>query len=141
MCVLAALQTPACTLKATHNYEADSESYAYVGEAIPAIFGSWDSEALLKRVSPEYLKSTNSEQTKRFFADASAIFGPMKAYHDLKGSATDIYDSTGNPKQITLFTANLDFLKRPATLRLQLSKADDNWQIDGWHVDVRADNS
>ncbi|HEY3931967.1 MAG TPA: hypothetical protein VGM58_06305 [Verrucomicrobiae bacterium] len=110
----------------------DKQSKAYVDRNLPLIFSTWDEQAFLIQVSPEF--TTKKDELDKYFVLFSRKFGNMQSYKGCEGqSYVDISPQHG--KVITaVYTAKVIYGAGPADIKLSLIKHGDKWQIAGFDV-------
>ena len=113
----------------------DSESKAYVDRAVIDVGTKWDTAELLKRASPDLLTHSSPDQLKALFQTLGG-FGALVHYDGSEGQAT-MSASIGSGSTVRAhYDANATFKNGPAHFRIDLSKRDDRWMIDGFFVDI-----
>jgi hypothetical protein len=108
----------------------DASSKAYVEENVPAILSSWSMEELVKRSSPQLLKTIDGkpEQMDQLFRKLSKL-GAMRSLSDVKGDSQVFY-TTKEGKTITAsYTAAATFENGEASLNVRLIQSSGQWQF------------
>ena len=116
----------------------DEESKLYVDSNLPIIINDWNVNELFNRASPELLKVAPKEKIEKLFSVFSDRLGPLREY---KGSSGQVNMSftVNNGKVITaLYIANAIFEKAPATIRFQIIKHKNKWQVLEFRVNSEA---
>ncbi len=115
----------------------DKESRAYADSAIPAIVTGWSEKEVLDRASPEFKKAVTIDQLDRLFRWVSGL-GQLQKCEPAQGQA--IMSATTQSGKVTSgqYTAKATFEKGEASIKLELIKHGDQWQILSFHVDSPA---
>jgi len=119
----------------------DKESKAYADSAIPAIVSTWSEKELLDRASPEFKQSVTTDQLDtidqldrlfrfRWFSD----LGSLQKCEPAQGQTA----FTDGGTLVGHYTAKATFEKGEASIKLELIKHGDQWQIQSFYVDSPA---
>jgi hypothetical protein len=111
----------------------DKEGNAYVDQAVVDVSKNWDSRELLRRASPEYLSRTSPEQLAALFQNFEKL-GHLVHYDGALGQTTMSFFSRDSGLRAH-YEANATFENGRARFRIDLSKHDERWMIDGFFVD------
>ncbi len=112
----------------------DKQSKAYVDSTVPLIVSNWDEQALLSRVSPEFMAATDKQELDKLYA----MFRKLGKLRDYEGSKGQSYMSmsTQNGKSVTAVYKCKSMLEAgPADIKVTLVQHDDKWEIAGFNVD------
>jgi hypothetical protein len=113
----------------------DTEAKTYVDQAVIDVGKNWDKAELLKRASPDLLSQVSPGQITTLFQNLGR-FGPLVHYDGAKGQAV-MSVSTGSGAVVRAhYEANATFQNGPVHFRIDLSKHDERWMIDGFFVDL-----
>ncbi|GEP61659.1 hypothetical protein [Reyranella soli] len=113
----------------------DTESRAFVDNAVSAIAGTWTKQQLLERATPELREKTKPQELTALF-DTLSRLGPLVEYEGATGQATMSY-MTGSGGGISAsYVAKARFRNGGASFRIGLVKRDDQWMINSFYVDL-----
>lgn len=115
----------------------DKESRAYADSAIPAIVPSWSEKELLDRASPEFKKAVTIDELDRLLRWVSNL-GHLQKREPAQGQAVMSVTSQSGKIIAAQYTAKATFEKGEATIKLDLIKHGDQWQILSFRVDSPA---
>jgi hypothetical protein len=112
----------------------DREATAYIEDAVPKIVTHWNSQELIDRATPELIEASKStDATARLFE----MFQKLGSFQHLDKPLGVVVSSafTGSGT-VTLgnYTAHGEFEKGPATIKIQLRRANDTWKINAFYV-------
>ncbi len=113
-----------------------ASSKAYVEANVPAIISTWSKDELLKRASPQLLKSINEnpKQLDRQFQNLSKL-GTMLSFGDVKGYATNF---TTNQDRIVItasYVATAKFKNGEGHISVRLIQSHGQWRFLLFNVD------
>ncbi|MCK9918957.1 hypothetical protein MXD81_58515 [Microbacteriaceae bacterium K1510] len=112
----------------------DADSRAYVDAAAPRIVADWSAEELWKRASPRLRATAKREQIEAFFNAAKGALGPLAEYRGSQGQAfVSVVNAHTNVSGN--YVVQCTFQKGSATLRISVVKQDEQWMIEGFHID------
>jgi hypothetical protein len=120
---------------AHRGYGLDAESKVYVDQAVVDIGKNWDQTELLRRASPDLLRKASPAQIAALFQQL-ARFGHLVHYDGAKGQANMSLMFGSGARTSAHYEATAMFENGPLALRIDLSKKDERWMIDGFHVDL-----
>ena len=112
----------------------DSESKAYVDDAVIAIVSHWDRQELMKRASPDLIKVARPDQIDTLFT-AFATLGPLIEYEGAAGSSSVMVTTKAGKQVSANYVAKVRFQMGNAVLRLGLVKVDGEWAINGFNLE------
>ena len=112
----------------------DTESKAFVDEALPSIAAHWEESQLLDRATPELRASLKPGQLQGLFASL-AKFGPLVVYEGSKGTSTMSYFAGSGTTITASYVAKAQFQNGAAAFKIILLKRDGRWRIHNFHVD------
>jgi hypothetical protein len=115
----------------------DKESKAYADAAIPAIVSAWSEKALLDRASPEFKKAVTIDELDRLFRWFSGL-GRLQHCAPAEGHSLMSATTEYGRRISAAYDAEAAFEKGNATIKLNLIKHGDRWQIMGFHVSSAA---
>ncbi len=120
-----------------HGSALDSESKAYVDQAVVAITSHWSAHALKDRAAPKLLAATTPAQLDNLFGALSGL-GELKKYEGAKGEA-NFYASIGNENvSFAAYVARAQYENGEATINILIQKTNGAWHILGFHVNSPA---
>ncbi|MHC4962443.1 MAG: hypothetical protein ACYTE1_07520 [Planctomycetota bacterium] len=106
----------------------DKESKDYVDTVVPNVISGWNKEELLKQASPELLGVTKDEDLDKLFTMFRKL-GKLKKYKGSEGQSL-ISVTTEQGKKVTAnYTAMAEFERGEASIKVNLIKHGDEWQI------------
>lgn len=112
----------------------DREATAYIQDAVPKIVANWNSQELVDRATPELLDSAKSrDQLDRLFA----MFRQLGSFKHLdKPEGVVVSSAFTGSGTVTLgnYTANGEFEKGAATIKIQLRRVNGTWKINGFRI-------
>jgi hypothetical protein len=111
----------------------DKESKAYADAAIADIVTIWSEKDLLDRASPELKQAATTDDLHRMFRWYSSLGGLQKC-EPAQGQA--IMQTGKMPT--AQYVAKATFQKGQATIKLDLIKHGNQWQILGFYIDSPA---
>ena len=114
----------------------EASSKAYVEANVPAIISTWSMDALLKRSSPELLKSIggNTNLLEQQFHKLSKL-GAMQSFGDVKGYASNFTTNQNLIVTYASYVATAKFEKGKANISVNLVQTHDQWQFTKFKVD------
>ena len=110
----------------------DREAADYSTDAVVAITGRWDVQALRTRATPQLADAMAKEQGARVFAWLASL-GPLQDRPVCQGNAS-VYAGTGGSKTTANITCTAHYRAGPATILLALARKGGVWFILGFHV-------
>jgi hypothetical protein len=112
----------------------DRSSKEYFEENVPSIISTWSKDELLKRSSPNILR-TDPEQLDKLFKRLSSL-GPMQSIGEAKGDSNVDYSTQNGKVTTAAYVATAHFKNGEARIRarLILSPAG-QWQFSSFNVD------
>jgi hypothetical protein len=113
----------------------DSECKAYVDQAIVDVGENWDKTQLIRRASPRLLRVVSPDQITTLFQQLTK-FGPLVHYDGARGQATMKLAIVGDSGVTAHYEASATFANGHARFRIDLSKDNQHWVIDGFYVDL-----
>ncbi|MCK4891814.1 MAG: hypothetical protein KAS78_04050 [Candidatus Pacebacteria bacterium] len=121
----------------------DEKSHAYADIAIPAIVASWNSQELISRASPEFIKSNSPEKVELMFDHHSNKLGRVKEYKGSQGGSEMLFGLGWLCQQgflcLTItaeYTAEAVFEKGSAEIEIEMLLRNNRWEII--HLAVRS---
>ena len=118
----------------------DSSSKAYVDASVPSIISTWSRNEFIKRVSPQFRKTTSDEQVGELFARLAEQLGSFQSYDGSKGDSNVFY-TTQDGKVITAsYTATATFQNGKIDIQIKLIQINEEWLILGFHVSRHSAN-
>ena len=111
----------------------DTESKAYVDQAVTDVGRTWDKSELLKRASPELLKRASADQIANLFQQLKSL-GRLVHYDGSKGDAMMTFWIGKQTTTRAHYEAKATFENGPAHFRVDVSKLHGQWMIDGFFV-------
>jgi hypothetical protein len=112
----------------------DREATAYIQDAVPKIVANWNSQELADRSTPELLHAAKSpDEIKRLFV----MFSQLGSFKHLDKPVGSVFSSafTGSGTvTVGNYSANAEFEKGPAVIKIQLRRVNDTWKINGFHI-------
>ena len=114
----------------------EASSKAYVEANVPAIISIWSMDALLKRSSPELLKSIgrNTNSLEQQFHKLSKL-GSMQSFGDVKGYASNFTTNQNLIVTYASYVATAKFEKGEANISVNLVQSHDQWKFSKFKVD------
>jgi hypothetical protein len=112
----------------------DTESKAYVDQAVQAIASTWSKQQLLDRASPELRDKAKPPELDAMF-DTLSRLGPLVAYEGATGQAQMSYTTGWGSNVWASYVAKARFQNGAATFHIGLVKRDGQWMIHNFHVD------
>jgi hypothetical protein len=113
-----------------------ASSKAYVEANVPAIISTWSKDELLKRSSPQLLKSFNDNpnQLNQQFQRLSKL-GAMRSFGDVNGYAT--VSTTNQDRMVTTadYVATAEFDNGEGHISVRLIQSYGRWQFLQFNVD------
>jgi D-Tyr-tRNAtyr deacylase len=95
---------------------------------VPNVISGWNKEELLKQASPELLGVTKDEDLDKLFTMFRKL-GKLKKYKGSEGQSL-ISVTTEQGKKVTAnYTAMAEFERGEASIKVNLIKHGDEWQI------------
>ena len=113
----------------------DADSKAFIEQTVAAVGKDWDQSELLKRASPELLKKASGEQIATLFQNWKNL-GGLVHYDGARGQAMMSYFVRKGSTTRAHYEANAAFANGSARFRIDLSRRDTQWMIDGSFVDT-----
>lgn len=112
----------------------DRDATAYIQNAVPQICEHWNARALSDRATQEPLKDAKyKEDVGRLFEMFSRL-GALKHLDTPKGSVVSgTYTGTGT-YTVGNYTAEAEFAKGRATIKIQLLRVGEAWKINGFRI-------
>jgi hypothetical protein len=136
-CALIVLAIVAGIFGAIRGARLDKESRAYADEVIPAIVTTWDVDAFFARTSPELKKLVTANDADRLFRSFSQL-GHLEHRDPARGQAMTSA-ILGQPRRTTgHYEAAAQFKNGSATIKIDLIKHGNQWQLLGFHIDSPA---
>ncbi len=133
-CGLIVLALVGLIFSAIRGTKLDKVSRAYADAAIAAIVTNWDVDAFFDRASPELTKLVSANDGDRLFGSFRRL-GHLKHCDPVKGEARTVA-IIGKPRTTTAhYEATGEFENGQATIKMDLIKHGDRWQILGFHID------
>jgi hypothetical protein len=115
----------------------DKSSKAYVDAVAPSIISSWNSQELIKRASPAFLKVTPQDKLDTMFKMFSAKLGALKEYKGSKGSSSISLSPYG--KIVTAsYIVRATFEKADAEIKISIIQYNEEWQVLEFSVNSKA---
>ncbi len=112
----------------------DHEATAYIQDAVPKIVTNWNSQELVDRATPELLAAAKkNDELERLFV----MFRQLGSFKHLdKPEGTVVSSAFTGEGTVTVgnYTAHGDFEKGPATIKIQLRRVNDVWEINGFRI-------
>jgi hypothetical protein len=112
----------------------DREATAYIQDAVPKIVTNWNSQGLVDQATPELMNSVKSrDELDRLFV----MFRQLGSFKHLdKPEGAVVSSAFTGEGTVTLgnYTAQGDFEKGKATIKIQLRRVDDTWKINGFRI-------
>jgi hypothetical protein len=112
----------------------DREATAYIQDAVPKIVTNWNSQELVDRATPELIDAMKSrDQLDRLFV----MFRQLGSFKHLdKPEGAVVSSAFTGEGTVTLgnYTAQGDFEKGKATIKIQLRRVHDTWKINGFRI-------
>jgi hypothetical protein len=112
----------------------DREATAYIQDAVPKIVTNWDSQELVDRATPELIDAAKSrDEIDRLFV----MFHQLGSFKHLdKPEGTVVSSAFTDTGTVTVgnYSAQAEFEKGPATIKIQLRRVNDTWQINGFRI-------
>jgi hypothetical protein len=115
----------------------DKESKAYADTAIPAIVTGWSKKELIDRASPELNKAVTEQQLDQMFHWFTSL-GRLQKCEPAQGQAIMSATSQTGKMISGQYAAKARFERGDATIKLDLIKHGDQWQILSFYVDSPA---
>lgn len=115
----------------------DKEAKAYVDHVILRIAASWDTQELIRHVSPEFLQNMPPQKIDSLFDTLSKLIGQLEEYKGAKGNINISISSEGKPIVIGGYIAEAVFENGPAKIQLQMIRQNNTWQIESFLIIVR----
>ena len=114
----------------------EASSKAYVEKNVPAIISTWSMDALLKRSSPDFLKSIggNPDLLEQQFHKLSKL-GAMQSFGNVKGYASNFTTNQNLIVTYASYVAIAKYEKGEANISVNLVQTHDQWQISKFKVD------
>lgn len=113
----------------------DSESRAYMDQAVPAIANRWDKNELLERATPALRSVIKPEELAQLFSTFSRL-GKMAEYRGASGEATMWLALNSGIAVSASYVARANFENGSATFRIGLRKLDGHWLINSFYVEL-----
>jgi hypothetical protein len=113
----------------------NTESKAYVDDAIVAIVAHWDKDELLKRTTRHFRENTKRYDVEQLFDAAAAGLGPLVHYDGATGQALMVATAGSGKKISATYVAKASFERGDASVRIVLLKSDATWEIEGFQID------
>lgn len=112
------------------------EGKTFAEAAVHAIAQSWNSDELLKRADPAFLRALPEPQAREMIASCSKQLGPLKeATTQLSTVGINVGSATGKAAQ---YVMDLECEKKTGTLVILVRKSEQGWRILGFHVNIKA---
>lgn len=108
---------------------------AFANEAIPRIFATWSVGEHDALASAELRQGTSEQQVQAVLQSFSARLGRMLEYKGIKGG--NVNHNVGG-YSTAWFLADAVFERGPGTIRIELIRRDNIWQIWSWTVNSPA---
>lgn len=118
----------------------DASSKAYVDASVPAIISTWSKDELIKRASPQLLKSASDEQIEDLFTKLSEELGPFQSYDGSKGDSNVSYTTQDGKVTTASYTANASFQNGKVDIEIKLIQTNGEWLLLGFHVSPHSAN-
>lgn len=115
----------------------DAEGQAYVDQALADIGKRWDVDDLITRASPALMSHASRSQLDAMF-QRLARFGGLVHCDTAKGSTSTFVSIGGASTFRAHYEADARFQNGPLHFRVDLTKLNGKWMIDGFHVDAGA---
>ncbi len=113
----------------------DRESKAWVDEILPQILTTWDSQAITKHASSEWLASVPADENERYAVWARENIGTLTKYGTSTGES-GIHINNFSSKITAEYVVEADFTKGHARVFIQGVMENDEWKIFMLHVDT-----
>ena len=110
----------------------DREATAYIQDAVPKIVTNWSSQELVDRATPELMDAVKSrDELDRLFVMFRQL-GSFKHLDKPEGTVvSSAFTGTGTTTVVN-YSAHAVFEKGPATIKFELRRVNDTWQINGF---------
>jgi hypothetical protein len=116
----------------------DREAKAYIQESVPNILVHWNSQELVDRATPKLLEEGKSrDNIDKIFVQFQKL-GSFKSLGTLHGSVGTMAFSGEGVITVGNYTADADFEKGPATIKIQLQRTNDSWRINAFYINSPA---
>ena len=108
----------------------DASSKEYVEANVPTIISTWSKEELLKRSSPQLLKTINEkpEQLDQLFQKLSKL-GAMQSFGDVKGASNVSYTTQNGKVTTASYVASAKFVNGEGHITVRLIQLSGQWQF------------
>lgn len=112
----------------------DREATAYIQDAVPKIVTNWSSQELVDRATPELMDAAKSrDRLDRLFVMFQQL-GSFKHLDKPKGTVGSSAFSGEGTVTLGNYTAQGDFEKGKASIKIQLRRVNNTWKINGFHI-------
>ncbi len=106
----------------------DSDSQSVMDTVIPAVFGHWSVDELLKFADPSVYTPERVRRDRTFFSQLSDKLGPMVAYNKAHGT-TEISGSGSDQVKKASYDALVVFKKGQAVIHVDAVKKQGKWLV------------
>lgn len=107
----------------------DRESKVYVETIMPSLLAEFTTENFIKNVAPANRPSVDRASMDKFTAQVASEFGAYKSSGPLTGEATINFGAGGQMMISAVYTAKVQFEKRPAMMRVVLVSDGQAWSL------------
>jgi hypothetical protein len=112
----------------------DRASKEYADQAVITIASDWNTQALLERASPEFMKAATGAQINSLFGQLRRI-GRMTKYEGSKGQAYSYYNLSARTLTTTaVYVAQAQFEHGTAQMKITMIERNGSWEILGFSV-------
>ena len=112
----------------------DRSSAQYIEENIPPIVSTWDPQELIKRCSPELMKTITLEDATNLFSRLKEL-GQLKIFGKPKGDSCMNISAQGGNQTTASYSVESEFQNGKAQLNIRLILHGKKWSILGFNVD------
>jgi hypothetical protein len=113
----------------------DTESRAFVDDAVPAIVGHWNFQELERRSTPQFRNRLVASGAVAF-PNSVTVLGRLTRYDGSRGQAISAYVFGAGSKTSANYIATAYFQNGRAQFRLTLKEVEGRWLIDGLFIQV-----
>jgi hypothetical protein len=112
----------------------DHEATAYIQDAVPKIVTNWNSQELIDRATPELMAAAKSrDEIDRLFAMFRRL-GSFKHIDKPEGKVVSSAFVGRGTATVGSYSVRAKFEKGPATIQIQLQRANGTWKINGFRI-------
>jgi hypothetical protein len=111
----------------------DTDSQSVMDTLIPAVFGHWNIDALVKIADPSVYTPERVQRDRIFFGQLSDKLGPMVAYNKAHGT-TEISGSGSDQVKKASYDALVVFKKGQAVIHVDAVKKNGHWSVENASV-------